>query len=89
MQSIVSLITGGVGGNLAGALLKKFSLGPVRNPIVGRIGGGLGGQLLGRLMPPAADGGTGMVGDIAGSAVGGGLLMVVVGVMTNAMANKS
>jgi len=30
-----------------------------------------------------------MIGDIAGSAVGGGILMAIVGVIKNAMANKS
>jgi hypothetical protein len=33
-----------VGGNIAGAVLKK--LGPIGNSIVGLIGGGVGGQLL-------------------------------------------
>ena len=46
MQLVVSLISGGVGGNIAGALLKNFSLGPIGNTIVGLIGGGAGGQLL-------------------------------------------
>jgi len=46
---IVQLISGALGGNVAGALLKQFSLGPVGNSIVGIIGGGLGGQLLGML----------------------------------------
>jgi uncharacterized membrane protein YeaQ/YmgE (transglycosylase-associated protein family) len=81
-QLIVSLISGGVGGSLAGALPKKFGLGPVGNTIAGLIGGGVGGQILGMLMPPAAGGGGhGMVGDIAGSAVGGGLRMVIVGII--------
>ena len=43
---LISLITGGVGGNIAGALLKNFSLGPIGNTIAGVLGGGLGGQLL-------------------------------------------
>jgi len=38
MQIIVSLISGGVGGNVAGAILKNLSLGPVGNTIVGLIG---------------------------------------------------
>jgi len=89
-QIIVGLISGGVGGNIAGALLKKFSLGPVGNTIVGIIGGGVGSQIIGMLMPATAGGGgSGMIGDIAGSAVGGGILMAIVGVIKNAMANKS
>jgi len=34
MQIVVALISGGVGGNIAGSLLKSFSLGPVGNTIV-------------------------------------------------------
>lgn len=86
MQIIVALISGGVGGNIAGALLKKFSLGPVGNTIVGLIGGGLGGQLLNSagLMQS-----TGLLGNIGSSVVGGGLLMTIVGLIKNAMANKT
>lgn len=86
VQLIISLISGGVGGNIAGALLKNFSLGPVGNTIVGLIGGGLGGQLL------SATGllqSTGMVGGIAGSAVGGGALMTIIGLIKSAMAKSS
>ena len=86
VQLIISLISGGVGGNIAGALLKNFSLGPLVNTIVGLIGGGLGGQLLnatGMLQS------TGMVGDIAGSAIGGGVLMSIIGLVKTAMAKSS
>ena len=86
MQIIVALISGGVGGNIAGALLKNFSLGPVGNTIVGVLGGGLGQQLLsatGMLQS------SGMVGAIGGSAVGGAVLMAIVGIVKNMMANKS
>lgn len=85
-QLIVALISGGAGGNIAGALFKKFSLGPVGNTIVGLIGGGLGQQLLsaaGLLQS------TGLMGDIGGSVVGGGILMTVVGLIKNAMAEKT
>jgi uncharacterized membrane protein YeaQ/YmgE (transglycosylase-associated protein family) len=40
---IISLISGGVGGNIAGALMKKFNLGPIGNSIAGIVGGGIGG----------------------------------------------
>ena len=46
---LVQLVSGAAGGNIAGALLKQFSLGPVGNSVVGVLGGGLGGQLLGML----------------------------------------
>jgi uncharacterized membrane protein YeaQ/YmgE (transglycosylase-associated protein family) len=86
MQIIVSLISGGVGGNIAGAILKNVSLGPVGNTIVGLIGGGLGGQLL-SMAGLLQNGGT--VADIGGSAVGGGVLMLIVGLIKNAMAKTA
>ena len=46
---IIQLVSGAVGGNLAGSLMKKFSLGTLGNSIVGILGGGLGGQLLGMM----------------------------------------
>jgi len=46
---IIQLISGAVGGNIAGAVLKNFNLGPIGNSIAGLVGGGLGGQLLGML----------------------------------------
>jgi uncharacterized membrane protein YeaQ/YmgE (transglycosylase-associated protein family) len=85
-QIIVALISGGVGGNIAGALLKKFSLGPVGNTIVGLIGGGLGEQLLNATGVLQS---SGMLANIGGSVVGGGVLMAIVGLIKNAMANKT
>lgn len=81
VQLIINIISGGVGGNIAGAILKKYSLGPVGNTILGLIGGGVGGQLLSTLAGQPG----GMAGDIAGSAVGGGVLMAVVGLIKNAV----
>ena len=42
---IISLITGAVGGNIAGGVFKEQSLGPIGNSIAGIVGGGVGGQL--------------------------------------------
>ncbi len=81
---IIQLITGAVGGNIGGALLKNLSLGTVGNSIAGILGGGLGGQILGML----GAGGGGMVGNVAGGGVGGIVLMAVVGLIKNAMAKK-
>jgi len=87
---IIQLASGAVGGNLAGALLKKFSLGTVGNSIVGILGGGLGGQLLGMLGVGGA-GATGgaldvgsIISSIAGGGVGGGVLMAIIGVIRSA-----
>ena len=42
---IIQLISGALGGNAAGALMKKLSLGTVLNSILGIVGGGLGDPL--------------------------------------------
>lgn len=80
-ELIISLLTGAVGGNLAGALLKKFSMGTLWNSVVGILGGGLGAQLLGML---GLDIG-GIVGSLAGGTAGGGVLMAIIGMVKNAM----
>jgi uncharacterized membrane protein YeaQ/YmgE (transglycosylase-associated protein family) len=46
---IISLISGAVGGNIAGGVLDEHSLGPLGNSLAGIVGGGLGGQLLSAL----------------------------------------
>ena len=46
VQIIISLVSGGVGGNIAGAILKNFSLGALGNTIVGLLGGGIGERYL-------------------------------------------
>ena len=81
MELIISLLTGALGGNLAGVLLKKFSMGTLWNSVVGILGGGLGGQLLGMLGINFGD----IVGSIASGGVGGGVLMVVIGLIKNAI----
>jgi len=83
---IIQLISGAVGGNVAGALLKNLSLGTAGNSIAGIIGGGIGGQLLGMLGAggAAAAGGldlAGIISSIAGGGVGGGVLMAIVGLL--------
>lgn len=94
---IIQLISGAAGGNIAGALLKKFSLGPVGNSIVGILGGGLGGQLIGMLGVGGAGAGAAasgldigsIVSSIAGGGVGGGALMAIVGLIRQAMSKSS
>ena len=81
MGIIISLLTGALGGNIAGALLKKFSMGTLWNSVIGILGGGLGGQLLGMIgldLP-------GIVGSIAGGTAGGGVLMAIIGIIKGAM----
>jgi hypothetical protein len=94
---IVQLLSGAVGGNVAGSLLKKFSLGPVGNSILGILGGGVGGQLLSLLgLGGAAAGGAGggldigsILSSVAGGGVGGGALMAIVGVIKQQMSKPS
>jgi len=84
---IIQLISGAVGGNLAGKLLPKLNLGTLGNSISGILGGGLGGTLLG-MLGLATDGGmdiSGIIGSIAGGGVGGGAIMAVIGAIKNAM----
>lgn len=88
---IVQLISGAIGGNVAGSLMKKFSMGTMWNSIIGILGGGLGGQILGMLGLDLGGGEmdlAGILGNVAGGGVGGGVIMAIVGVIKNAM-NKS
>lgn len=84
---IIQLISGAVGGNIAGSLLKNMSLGTVGNSIAGLIGGLLGGNVLNSalgLSKIAATSGLdigAIISQVAGSGVGGGILMVLVGIL--------
>ena len=86
---LINLLGGAVGGNLAGGLMKKLSLGTLWNSVVGIIGGGLGGQLLSAL-GVLGGGGAGLdigniLGNILSSGVGGGVLLAIVGYVKNMM----
>ena len=91
---IIQLISGAVGGNVAGKLMKESSLGTLGNSVAGIIGGGLGGQVLGMLGlggAAAAEASTGLdlssiLGSVAGGGVGGGILMAIIGLVKKAMA---
>lgn len=87
---IIQLISGAAGGNVAGALLKNFSLGTVGNSLAGIIGGAGGGHLLGPVLGGLLGGGDAGVGDIltqvASGGVGGGGLMVIIGILKSMFA---
>lgn len=92
LNLVIQLVAGAVGGNAAGAMLKQFNLGPVGNSIAGIIGGGLGGQILhtimtgGEAQPVGATLDIGSIlTQIVGGGVGGGVLMVIVGLIRQAM----
>src|SRR5262245_34127863 len=88
---IIQLLSGAVGGNIAGGLLKQWSLGPAGNSIAGIIGGGLGGQLLGLLLGGGAGAAAGsvdlgsIVTQIIGGGIGGGVLMAIIGIVRQAL----
>ncbi|KNG93832.1 hypothetical protein [Pseudaestuariivita atlantica] len=95
MELIISLISGAVGGNVAGGLLKKLDQGTLINSISGIVGGGIGGQLLGMMGAPGLEGAAGeaggldigaIIGQVAGGGVGGGVVLAIVGAVRNMMA---
>jgi len=92
LQTIIQLVSGALGGNLAGGLMKKLSLGPILNSIAGIVGGFGGGQLLGLLgLAPSAAGGTDLtsiISSVLGGGVGGGVLMAIIGLIKKALAKK-
>jgi len=90
---IIELISGAVGGNIAGAAMKENTLGTVGNSIAGIIGGGLGGTILQSVLGSAAAGGGGIdlqsiLTTVGGGGVGGAILMAIVGIVKNQMAKK-
>jgi hypothetical protein len=90
----IQLINGGVGGNTAGALLKKFNLGPMGNTIAGILGGIGGGQLLSVLMGAAAPAASGLdmssiLSSVGGGGVGGAVIMVIVGLVKAQMSKSA
>jgi uncharacterized membrane protein YeaQ/YmgE (transglycosylase-associated protein family) len=86
---IIQLVSGAVGGNVAGSLMKDSSLGTLGNSIAGIVGGGIGGQLLGMLGVAVASGSLdigNIVGNIAGGGVGGAVLLAIIGIIKKALA---
>lgn len=85
---IIQLVSGAIGGNVAGKLFKNLSLGTLGNSIAGLLGGGLGGYLLAMLGihtgSEEIDLG-GILGNVGGGAVGGGVLMAIVSLIKRAI----
>ena len=93
---VTELIAGGVGGNIAGALLKKFDLGPIGNTVAGLVGGVGGGQLLSMLTAggaaAASTGGTDLtsiLSNVGGAGVGGAVVMAIIGLIKTQMAKST
>lgn len=99
---IISLISGAVGGNIAGAAAPDKSLGGLGNSISGLVGGGLGSFLLqatGLLSHAATTANTAahtaggvdlasILADIGGGGVGGAVLTLIIGLIKNSMNKK-
>ncbi|MEE9348603.1 MAG: hypothetical protein V3U80_00995 [Flavobacteriaceae bacterium] len=97
LGTIINLAGGALGGNGAGGILKKLSLGTMGNTVVGLIG-----SLVMKYVPAlsglinlggdaAASGGGDMMGMLSGllsGGLGGGVLMTVVGLIKNVLLKK-
>lgn len=94
LGTIISLVAGAIGGNVAGGALKDLNQGTLINSIAGIAGGGLGGTILsmvgaGGLADAAAGGGLdigAIVGQLASGGVGGGVVLAIVAVVRKALA---
>ena len=87
---LISLVSGAVGGNVAGAAMKDKSLGTVGNSVAGIFGGGIGGAILQMLGLLKSSGGAldigAIVGNVASGGVGGAVLLVIVALVKKMMA---
>jgi len=93
VKLIIELISGAVGGNLAGAASKDLNLGTLWNSVAGIVGGGLGGQILGALLgggeaAASLDIGS-IIQQVAGGGIGGAILLAIVGFIKNKLANSA
>ena len=85
---IIQLISGAIGGNVAGKVMPKFDLGTLWNSVAGIVGGGLGAQIIGAIVPGLLSGGlnvSGILSSIAAGGAGGGVLLALVGVVRSMM----
>ena len=88
---LISLLSGAVGGNVAGVAMKDKSLGTVGNSISGILGGGIGGAILQMLGMAGKDGALDLqsiLANIASGGVGGGILLAIVSFLKDMMAKK-
>jgi len=80
MQLILSLISGAIGGYMAGTVLKN-SLGPAGNVIVGLIGGGASEKILTSTGVLSGS----VVEQVVGSGIGGVVLVLIVRALKRAI----
>src|SRR6516165_6593692 len=94
MSLLISLISGAVGGNVAGAAMQDKSLGAIGNSLAGIFGGGIGSFILQALGVLATLGASGVglgniIGKIASGGTGGAVLLVIVSLLKSAMASTA
>jgi uncharacterized membrane protein YeaQ/YmgE (transglycosylase-associated protein family) len=79
---IIELVSGAVGGNIAGALMKDKNLGVLWNSVSGIVGGGLGAVVLQAINSSLVSGDTlsigGILSQVASGGVGGAVILIVV-----------
>jgi uncharacterized membrane protein YeaQ/YmgE (transglycosylase-associated protein family) len=103
LSLIISLISGAVGGNVAGAAMPEKNLGGILNTVAGLIGGGAGQFILRALGVLAASHVAGpegtanaassldigaLLANIGVSGVSGGALTAIIALIKDAMAKK-
>jgi hypothetical protein len=99
---IIQLVAGAIGGNAAGAGVKKYSLGTAGNSILGAVGGLILGQILSAMGigepgmaaaegAPAAGGMDvgALISQLVGGGVGGAVLTLIVGAIKDMMGGQS
>jgi uncharacterized membrane protein YeaQ/YmgE (transglycosylase-associated protein family) len=89
LQTIINMISGLAGGNIAGTAAKQNNPGTIINSISGLVGGGLGGALITSLMNSGGklDAGS-IISGIAGSGAAGAILTVIIGFIKSKMTAK-
>ena len=90
---IIQLVSGAIGGNIAGSAMKGKSLGGAGNSIAGAVGGGLLGQLLnlvglGGIAPGGSIDLMSIITAVAGGGVGGGALMAIISALRGGAAKS-
>lgn len=88
---LINLVSGGIGGNVAGAALKDKSLGSIGNTIAGALGGTAGVWILNAVGVLNSFGITdfsslaAVVGSIGASAASGGVITAIIGLIKSKM----
>lgn len=91
---LIGLISGAVGGNIAGAAQKEKNFGFLGNTIIGLLGGGAGNlilQALGVLKGGMGEGQvdiSSLLGNIGGSGVSGAIVLLIVSMIKSKMDKK-